>query len=85
MYICFIFFYKLINIVINICKFVFWFEDIIYSNLILIFELIVFLIDYVVNLYVKKIILKFFLKFKFLYFFLVIIKKKMIRYYFCEK
>lgn len=70
------FFPKPTNIATNTCKFTVWFGDIIYSNLILIFEPIVPSTDYAVNLHVKKKILKLLSKFKFSHPFSGIIKKK---------
>lgn len=70
------FFPKPTNIATNTCKFTLWFEDIIYSNLILIFEPIIPSTDFAVNLHVKKkIILKLLSKFKFSHPFSGIIKK----------
>lgn len=50
----FYYFHKPTNIATNTCKFTVWFEDIIYSNLILIFEPIIPSTDFSVNLHVKK-------------------------------
>lgn len=71
----FYFFHKPTNIATNTCKFAFRFGDIIYSNLILIFEAIIPSTDFAVNLHVKKIILNLLSKFKFSHHFSGIIKK----------